>query len=81
MGIVDDANSLSLFLKRDVAHALRTIDLPLLALAHKAAMDGAAEKLAAPRSTFLGLAPYSPTPRGGLKDRTAAVEALSTHVE
>jgi len=46
MGIVDDANSLSLFLKRDVAHALRTIDLPLLALAHKAAMDGAAEKLA-----------------------------------
>ncbi len=46
MGIVDDAKSLSLFLKRDVAHALRTIDLPLLALAHTAAMDGAAEKLA-----------------------------------
>ncbi len=46
MGIVDDAQSLSLFLKRDVANALRTVDLPLLALAHTAAMDGETEELA-----------------------------------
>lgn len=45
MDIVGDADSLSLFLRRDVAHALRTIDLPLLALAHSAAMDGETEEL------------------------------------
>lgn len=45
MGLVHDAVTLSQFLKRDVAHALRTIDLPLLAHGHQAAMDSAQEAL------------------------------------
>ena len=45
MGIIHDAKTLSQFLKRDVAHALCTIDLPLLAQAHRAAMDSAHDDL------------------------------------
>lgn len=39
MGIVHDADSLGLFLLRDVAHSLRHIDLPLVHKAHAAALD------------------------------------------
>ena len=46
MGVVHDSESLDLFLKRDVSHALRTIDLPLLVHAHAAAMDGVVEEIA-----------------------------------
>jgi len=45
IGVVHNADTLAQFLKRDVAHALRTIDLPLLARAHRAAMDSAHEEL------------------------------------
>ena len=46
MGTIHDADSLDQFLKRDVSHALRTIDLPLVAHTHGAAMDGAFDELA-----------------------------------
>lgn len=39
MGAVHDVDSLELFLKRDVAHALLNIDLPLLAASHRMALD------------------------------------------
>jgi len=39
MGVVKDVETLTLFLQRDVAHALNNIDLPLTAKAYQAAMD------------------------------------------
>lgn len=46
MGMVHDIESFSQFLQRDVAHALHTIDLPLVAHAHAAMMDARHDRLA-----------------------------------
>ncbi|MEM7384080.1 MAG: urease accessory UreF family protein [Verrucomicrobiota bacterium] len=45
MGVVEDEDTLVLFLCRDVAGALYSVDLPLFALAYEAAMDGVVEDL------------------------------------
>jgi len=45
MGIISDADSFGHFLLRDVAHSLRNIDLPLVAKAHAATLDGHHDEL------------------------------------